>query len=118
MEELKNVTTPEEENVDLNALGAEMDAAAEEAVDMGDLAEFAAADTAEATEENAESAEAAEAEDESVAPKSDDYLKTFANSFSADFVLLPPKDYNFKQAKADQEARDKELERLAKQNAL
>lgn len=115
MEELKNVTTPEEENVDLNALGAEMDAAAEEAVDMGDLAEFAAADTAEATEENAE---AAEAEDESVAPKSDDYLKTFANSFSADFVLLPPQNYNFKQAKADQEARDKELERLAKQNAL
>ena len=113
MEELKNVTTPEE-NVDLSALGAEMDAAAEEAVDMGDLAEFAAADTAEATEENAEAAEAEEA----VAPKSDDYLKTFANSFSADFVLLPPKDYNFKQAKADQEARDKELERLAKQNAL
>lgn len=114
MDELMNVTTPEEGALDLDALGAEMEEAGESA-DMGDLAEFA---TAEETAEAAPAEAAEEAAEETVAPKSDDYLKTFANSFSSEFVLLPPKDYNFKQAKADQVARDKEIERRESQNKI
>lgn len=99
MDELLN-----QNETDLSSLESELNNEPTENTDLGDLASFSA---------SSENAETSEEEETAVESPSDEYLKMFSGSFSNAFVLVPPTGYQFKAEKAKQDARDKELERLA-----
>ncbi len=100
MDELLN-----QNETDLSLLAAELNDDASANTGLEDLGSFAAP--------SSENTDASEDEEKKVESPSDEYLKMFSGSFSKAFVLVPPTGYQFKAEKEKQDARDKELERLA-----